>query len=201
LSTPEPPRLVLASASPRRRELLGRLGLTPEVRPMDVDESARPGEVGADLAVRLASVKATAATDPRSGRDEVVLAADTVVVLDGTTLGKPRDRREAAAMLRALSGRTHEVTTGVAVVRAPLSATVRVTTAVTFRAVTDDEIGWYVATGESDDKAGAYGLQGAGAAFVARLEGSDTNVIGLPLAETVALLREVGLDPLRPGSG
>lgn len=196
---PEPhPQLVLASASPRRAELLARLGIHPRLRPMDVDETARPGEAPDDLVVRLAGAKAVAGAAAGDGGDEVVLGADTVVALDGRSLGKPRDRSEATATLRALAGRTHEVTTAVAVVRGPVSAVTKVTTRVTFRALTDAEIAWYVATGEPDDKAGAYGLQGAGAALITEIDGSDTNVIGLPLAETVALLRDVGLDLLAP---
>lgn len=168
---------------------------------MDVDESPLPGEVGTDLVTRLAGAKAAAAVRPTSSGDEVILGADTVVVADGRVFGKPRDRDEAAAMLGALSGRTHEVVTGVAVIRGPVSAGVRVTTRVTFRALDPAEIAWYVATGEPTDKAGAYGLQGAGAVLVDRIEGSDTNVIGLPLAETVTILREVGLDLLTPTAG
>jgi septum formation protein len=187
------PALVLASASPRRAELLARLGLAPEVRPSHVDETVLPGEVPADTVVRLARAKAVAG---RSGDDEVVLAADTEVVLDGRVLGKPADRAEAAAMLRALAGRSHEVTTGLAVARGVQVEVDRVTTTVAFRPLTDAEIAWYLATGEPAGKAGGYALQGAGAALVARIDGSDTNVIGLPLAETVALLRRVGLDLL-----
>lgn len=191
------PRLVLASASPRRAELLARLGVAPVIRPADVDETPRPGEDPATLVTRLAGAKA--ATAARGSGDEVVLAADTVVVVDGVALGKPRDRDDAAAMLRQLSGRTHRVVTGVAVLRGEVAAATRVTTEVTFRALTPAEVAWYLATGEPDDKAGGYGLQGAGAVLVDRIVGSDTNVIGLPLAETVALLREVGLDLLRDG--
>lgn len=194
-------RLVLASASPRRQELLTRLGLDPVVRPPDVDETPQPGEAAADLVVRLAAAKAAAGAASGPGGAEVVLGADTVVVLDEVSLGKPCSRDEAAETLRTLSGRTHEVTTAVAVVRGDAQVATRVTTAVTFRALSDAEIGWYVATGECDDKAGAYAIQGAGAVFVTHIAGSETNVIGLPLAETVALLRRVGLDPLRPRSG
>jgi septum formation protein len=196
-------RLVLASSSPRRRELLGRLGLEPAVRPADVDETPRRGEAPVDLVVRLASSKAAASAARREPGDleEVVLAADTEVVLDGRVLGKPRDRDDAARMLRWLAGRTHEVVTGVAVRRGGTARAVRVTTEVRFRELSDAEIAWYVATGEPDGKAGAYGLQGAGAVLVDRIDGSDTNVIGLPLAETVRLLRQVGLDPLVPGPG
>lgn len=201
-------RLVLASGSPRRAELLARLGVAPIVRPTEVDETPRAGESAAALVSRLAAAKARAGARtgaradaeaaPSSHSSEVVLAADTVVVLDGRILGKPRDADEAAVMLRALSGRTHQVVTGVAVVAGPVSAATRVTTDVSFRSLSDAEVAWYLATGEPDDKAGGYGLQGAGAVLVERVDGSDTNVIGLPLAETVALLREVGVDLLRP---
>lgn len=189
---------MLASGSPRRAELLARLGLDPVVRPPDVDETPRSGERADDLVVRLAGLKASASAALADGRDEVVLAADTVVTLDDEVLGKPRDRDDAAAMLRRLAGRTHEVVTGVAVMRGPVSAVTRVSTAVTFRDLTDAEVAWYLGTGEPDDKAGAYGLQGAGAVLVSRVDGSDTNVIGLPLAETVVLLRDAGLEVLVP---
>jgi septum formation protein len=171
------------------------------VRPGDVDETPRPGERADDLVVRLAGAKATASAALGDGTDEVVLAADTVVALGDEVLGKPRDRDEAGAMLRRLAGRTHEVVTGIAVVRGPVSAITRVSTQVTFRDLTEDEVAWYLATGEPDDKAGAYGLQGAGAVLVSRVDGSDTNVIGLPLAETVTLLRDAGLEVLVPPPG
>ena len=193
-----PPRLVLASGSPRRADLLARLGLEPEIRPADVDESGLPGEPPDELVVRLARTKALAVAGdgPDLPDDEVVLAADTVVVLDGAALGKPRDRDDAARMLTALSGRTHQVVTGLAARRGDVVQVEQVTTEVTFRALSDAEIAWYLATGEPHDKAGAYGIQGAAAALVARVVGSDTNVMGLPLAETVLLLRRVGLDLL-----
>jgi septum formation protein len=191
------PRLVLASASPRRAELLARLGVSPHIRPAEVDETPRPGETATDLVVRLAGAKASVSADAGDG-DEVVLAADTVVVVDGRALGKPTDDADAERMLRSLSGRAHEVVTGLAVQRGTVAAMDRVTTRVTFRRLTDAEITWYLGTGEPDDKAGGYGLQGAGAVLVDRIEGSDTNVIGLPLAETVRLLRDVGLELLGP---
>jgi septum formation protein len=201
--------LVLASGSPRRRELLERIGLAPVVRPADLDESPLPGERADALVLRLALAKAaraaagatetgaTAAVSARVGAagDEVVLAADTEVVLDGRALGKPADDAEAETMLTALAGRTHEVMTGLAVRRGELVVTERVVTTVTFRPLRPTEIAWYLATGEARGKAGAYALQGAGAALVDRIEGSDTNVIGLPLPATVALLRAVGLEP------
>jgi septum formation protein len=194
---------VLASGSPRRRELLARLGLTPEVRPADVDETPHEAETPEELVLRLARAKATTVVAPASPAtepsvDEVVLAADTVVTLDDRVLGKPRDRDDAATMLRTLSGRTHHVVTGIAVVRGTSHVADVVTTAVTFRRLSDTEVAWYLDTGEPTDKAGAYGLQGAGAVLIERVDGSDTNVIGLPLAETVALLRRVGVDVLVP---
>jgi septum formation protein len=195
--SPSHPRLVLASASPRRAQLLARLGVSPHIRPAEVDETPRPGEVATALAVRLAGEKAAVSAAAGEG-DEVVLAADTVVVVDGQALGKPADDADAERMLRALSGRTHEVVTGLAAQRGTVAAMERVTTRVTFRHLTDGEITWYLGTGEPEDKAGGYGLQGAGAVLVDRIEGSDTNVIGLPLAETVRLLRDVGLDLLHP---
>jgi septum formation protein len=192
------PTLVLASASPRRAALLARLGTAAAIRPADVDETPRAGEGAGELALRLAAAKAAASAALGRG-DEVVLGADTVVAIGGGSLGKPRDRRDAAVMLALLSGRTHEVVTGLAVQRGELARQRLVSTRVTFRPLTNAEIAWYVATGESDDKAGAYGLQGAAAALIERIEGSDTNVVGLPLTETVELLREVGLDLLSPG--
>lgn len=192
---PSEPTLVLASASPRRAQLLARLGLDPVIRPPDLDETPRPDEGPGELVTRLAATKAAVGSAAGRG-DEVVLAADTVVVLDGEVLGKPRDREHARAMLTVLSGRTHRVTTGVAVRRGRMTRESTTTTRVRFRPLNDADIAWYLDTGEPHDKAGAYGLQGAGAVLVERLVGSDTNVIGLPLAQTVALLRAVGMDPL-----
>lgn len=188
-------RIVLASASPRRLELLRRLGVEPVVRPADVDETPRPGEAPADLVVRLARAKARGVgADP----DDLVVAADTVVSVGTRVLGKPRDRAEAAGMLAALSGREHHVVTGVAVRRGAVEHADLETTRVAFRGLDDREIDWYLATGEADDKAGAYALQGAGAVLVRELQGSDTNVIGLPLGLVVALARHVGVDLLDP---
>ena len=188
---------MLASGSPRRAELLARLGCTPEIRPAEVDETPLVAEVPLDLVVRLAEAKARAVQQPPTD-EVVVLAADTTVVLDGASLGKPRDDTEAAGMLRRLSGRTHEVLTAMAVHRGQQRLATTVTTRVRFRVLTDREVAWYLATGEPRDKAGAYALQGAGAALVDHLYGSDTNVIGLPLAATVQLLRRAGLDVLTP---
>lgn len=188
--------LVLASASPRRAALLARLGLAPEIRPTDVDETPHAGEHPEAMVQRLATDKVRAAS--RNDDREVVLAADTTVALDGVALGKPRDDHEAATMLRHLSGRTHTVHTAVVVRRGDTEVAASAATQVTFRALTDREIAWYVATGEPRDKAGAYALQGAGAVLVAAIAGSDTAVIGLPLSATAMLLQQVGADVLCP---
>lgn len=195
------PHLVLASGSPRRLDLLRRLGLEPTVRPVDIDETPQAGEAAEPYVARLAREKAEAAPLECG---EIVLAADTIVALDGRLLGKPHDAPTAAAMLRDLSGRRHQVMTGVAVrvprdggdSNAPDAIAVEVvTTHVDFARLTDQQIAWYVATGEPMDKAGAYGIQGAGGVFVDRVEGSDTNVVGLPLAVAARMLAAAGLDP------
>lgn len=176
---------MLASASPRRRQLLEQLGLTFSVHPADIDESVRPGEAPAAYVARLAAEKAVAVASP--GR--VVLAADTTVDLEGEIFGKPGDGLEAAAMLRRLSGRTHLVHTGVAV-----NAEVFVVCSeVRLIELTESAIEWYVSTGEPLDKAGAYAIQGAGGAFVAAINGSFSGVVGLPLVETLAALRRAGV--------
>lgn len=187
---------MLASASPRRRELLARLGVRPVIRPVDLDETPRPGEPPGTLAVRLARAKAAAGWEARAGDTEVVLGADTVVTLDGRSLGKPRDDADAHRLLRTLAGRTHTVLTAVAVRSVSGHLDQLVATRVRFRELSDPEVAWYVATGEPADKAGGYALQGAGAVLVEALEGPDTNVIGLPLAATVELLRRSGLELL-----
>jgi septum formation protein len=186
----EPP-VVLASGSPRRRELLERVGRSVEVVPADVDESHRPGEDAAAYVRRLARDKALAVAAVRPGR--VVLGADTAVVVDGVPLGKPSEASDPAAatvaMLGSLSGRTHEVLTAVCVVGADGSVTELLErAAVTVAPLADDEVAAYVATGEPLDKAGGYALQGAGAALVTRVEGDPTTVIGLPLRPTLGLL-------------
>ncbi len=188
-------RLVLASGSPRRRELLAGLGVVFEVRPADIDESVAPDESGTAYVARLARAKAEAVA--RSG--EVVVAADTTVDLDDELLGKPADANEARSLLTRLSGRTHQVHTGVCVRRHAVDgdAHVRhavVTTEVTFAPLPPTWIEWYVATGEPFDKAGGYGMQGSAALFVARIDGSPTNVIGLPLDCLAALVEQVGSD-------
>lgn len=192
---PEGRRLVLASGSPRRRELLADAGLEFEVRPADVDETPLAGEPPTAYVRRLSLDKAAAVT--RAG--DVVIAADTTVEVEGRILEKPLDADDARRMLRLLSGRTHRAHTGVTVATPRSTETAVVTTAVTFVVLTTEMIEWYVATGEADDKAGAYGIQGAAAGFVERIDGSATNVIGLPLAETLELVRRVVADGADPG--
>lgn len=186
-----PPQLVLASASPRRRALLSQLGIEFTVRTSDVPEVPASEERATDYVRRVAAAKAEVIA--RAVPGAIVLAADTEVVLDERPLGKPKDPGEARAMLRALSGRAHEVITGVAVRGGarPLETIVR--TRVTFAALTDARIDWYVGTGEPFDKAGGYGIQERGGSLVASVEGSASNVIGLPLEETLALLHEAGV--------
>lgn len=179
--------LVLASGSPRRLELLARVGLVPVVEPADVDESRRADEVPKALAERLAIDKAIAVARRRPASD-VVVAGDTVVASDGGELGKPRNADEARNMLAALSGVAHQVHSGVAVAADGDVRSMVATTAVTFRHLSTADLDWYLATGEWEGKAGAYAVQGAAAAFVTDMAGLDTTVIGLPLAPTLTLL-------------
>ncbi len=189
--------LVLASGSPRRRDLLSRLEVPFAVVPAEIEETAHPGEAPRALAERLAREKAEAVV-AQLGRTPrcVVLGSDTIVVIGEEVLGKPRDPEHALALLRKLSGRTHLVMTGIAVVESDTGrARSRVVESrVTLRKADDAELRDYVATGESLDKAGAYALQGAGRRFIAGVEGSETNVIGLPLEETVAMLQDAGVE-------
>jgi septum formation protein len=183
-------RVILASASPRRRELLTLVGIEHEVRPADIDESLLPGEAPAAHAERLARTKAhtIAAREPGA----VVIAADTIVVVDGDVLGKPRGEEDARAMLQRLSGRTHTVLTAIAVARATRMESAVESVDVTFRALTADEIVAYIATGEPMDKAGAYGIQGYGATIVERVDGDYFSVMGLGLRRLIDLLERVG---------
>jgi septum formation protein len=178
--------IVLASGSPRRTTLLSLLGIAHEVDPAQVDETPRPGEAARDLADRLAREKASSVAVRHPGR--LVLAADTVVVLEGEALGKPADPAEAAAMLRRLAGREHTVITAVALARNGDLWEQRDETRVRFRPLDDRTIADYVATGEPFDKAGAYGLQGYGSVLVERIEGDCFSVMGLPLRLVTDLL-------------
>jgi septum formation protein len=184
-------RIILASQSPRRRELLTLVGIPHEVRPADLDERVLPGEAPAPHAERLARAKAeaVAANEPEA----IVIGADTIVVLDGDILGKPRDAGDAAAMLHRLSGRTHTVLTAVAVTRNGRTVSGVESVEVTFRPVTREQIDAYIATGEPMDKAGAYGIQGFGAVIVERVHGDYFAVMGLALGRLVGLLEQVGV--------
>ncbi len=183
--------VILASASPRRRELLTLVGIAHEVRPADIDETLLEGETPVGHSERLARGKAHAIAE-RSG-DAVVIAADTIVVVDGDILGKPRDAAHAAAMLRRLSGRQHTVYTAIAVARGAQTESAVEAVEVVFRTLTDAEIAAYIATGEPMDKAGAYGIQGFGATIVERVEGDYFSVMGLGMRRLVALLERVGV--------
>jgi septum formation protein len=181
--------LVLASASPRRKELLERIGVPLDVRPADVDETRAPGELPLAYVTRIARAKADAA---RGEQDDYVLAADTIVELDGDVLGKAADADEARAMLARLRGRRHQVITAW-VLRGPHGRDEgTVTSAVVMTDASDAELDDYVTSGEWRGKAGAYAVQGIAAALVAEVHGSITNVIGLPLAEVAAALRRAG---------
>jgi septum formation protein len=187
------PPIVLASGSPRRRELLAQLGVVFEVRAADLDESVLEGETPLDYVQRLSVEKAAAVPVPVG---TLVIAADTTVDVDGEIFGKPADEAEARSMLAAISGRRHHVHTGVTVRLDVRSATTVVSTAVDVAPIDEATMAWYVGTGEPFDKAGGYALQGAGGVFVAGVEGSVSNVIGLPLAELVELARRVGAELL-----
>ena len=184
------PRLILASASPRRARILESLGLKFEVRPADVDESVLPGESPVAAVRRLARAKALV---PKRGGPDCVIGADTLVVLAARILGKPKDQSEARSMLRRLSGRTHVVVTGVAVAWRGGMTTAVDLTRVRFRKMTEGEIGRYVRTGEPLDKAGAYHVEGGGAAFIESIDGSPTNVAGLSVTTARRLLQRAGV--------
>ena len=186
------PKLHLASSSPRRRQILERMGLDFTAAGVDVDERQHPGETADIMVVRLAVEKAIAAD---SGPGTVVLGADTTVVLDGEVFGKPEDRADALRMLAALSGRRHQVMTGVAVRSGGSTASVLSVTEVEFREISPDEALEYWQSGEPRGKAGAYAIQGIAGAFVEKIAGSYTGVIGLPVLETAELLRAAGIEP------
>ena len=206
-------RLILASASPRRAELLRAAGYEFDVLVGDVDESIRDGEVPASYVRRLAADKSAAAMAALKGcatpdnvaanavaqafrpADVIVLGADTTVVVDGEILAKPRDAADAATMLRRLAGGVHEVLTGVSLRRGGSELGRVETTRVHVAPLTDDDIAWYVATGEGRDKAGAYAIQGFASRFIPRIEGSYSNVVGLPVACVRELLTEISGTP------
>ena len=190
------PRLILASGSPRRRDLLERAGLVFALRPAAIYETTRAGEAPEALVERLAREKAAAVAQALDPADAwVVLGSDTVVVLDRDILGKPRDAAHALELLGRLAGHTHRVLTGVAVATARGARALHVESRVSMRRPTQAELRAYVSTGEPFDKAGAYALQGEGGRLVAQVEGSRSNVIGLPLRATLQLLAEVGVEP------
>jgi septum formation protein len=185
-------RLILASASPRRAELLTSAGFTFEVHPANVDETPRPGESPKEYALRVATDKVRAVAGGCGKPGSVVLAADTVVVAGTQILGKPTDRADAEQMLRALSGRVHEVHTAVVIRREQQEASDIVTTRVRFLSLSPAEIAWYLESGEAEGKAGAYAIQGRAARFVDWIDGSWSNVVGLPLATVSVLLKQHG---------
>lgn len=182
---------MLASASPRRAEILSSLGIPHRVVPSSADETLLPGEPPSAAALRLAEQKAASVAEAWPGA--IVLGADTLVVLESEIFGKPSDDRDARRMLRALSGRTHQVVTGMCLI-GPFGKSARSRTSdVTFASLSDEEIDWYVATGEPADKAGAYAVQGLGARFVTEIRGSFSNIVGLPARDLYELLLGAGL--------
>jgi len=185
------PHVILASQSPRRRELLTLVGIPHTVRPADVNEMYGPGEEPGEHAERLAREKA--AVVARAAPDALVIGSDTIVVVDGDVLGKPRDEAHAAEMLSRLSGRSHVVMTAVAVRWRGAERSAVVEVAVTFHPLNADDIRAYIATREPMDKAGAYGIQGFGATIVARVEGDYFAVMGLPLQRLIRLMGELGV--------
>lgn len=183
--------LVLASASPRRQELLRNAGISFEVQPADIPEDPLPGEGARECAERLAREKALAIAEKRPA--DVVLGADTVVVIDGQILGKPADAADAARMLRLLAGRKHEVITGVCLVVSGQWSVASENTVVTMTEIPEREIADYIASGEPLDKAGAYAIQGIASQWIPRIEGDYSNVVGLPVELVFRMLRKQGL--------
>jgi septum formation protein len=185
-------RLILASTSPRRAELLAAAGYSFETCAVDIDERVRHGERPADYVRRLAKDKSAAAAGNSFHRtDVVVLAADTSVVVDDRIFGKPRDDEEATEMIRQLAGRVHQVLTGMSLRHASREVGGVESTAVWFAALTAEDVEWYIASGEGRGKAGAYAIQGLASRFIPRIEGSYSNVVGLPIAAVHALIRQV----------
>ncbi len=190
-------QIILASASPRRRELLQQICIKAIVQAVDIDESQKPGESVSDYVARLAMEKAQCGFDTISNEKKLpVLGSDTVVEIDGEVLGKPENRQHAKEMLMRLSGKKHEVHTSVAVVTFDKNRVITSSSRVMFKTLAEQEIENYLATGEADDKAGAYAIQGIAAQFVKNINGSFSGVMGLPLYETVELLKQCGVTPL-----
>ncbi len=183
-------RLILASASPRRAELLTSAGYRFEVQSADIDERVMPGEAAEDYVQRLATEKARAVLERTNplGDDVLILGADTTVVVDANILGKPENDDDAARMIRRLAGRPHRVLTGVSLCARRLQLDAVEETLVFVQPMTADEVAWYVASGEGRDKAGAYAIQGLAARFIPRIDGSYSNVVGLPVAVVAELL-------------
>jgi septum formation protein len=188
---PDDTRLLLASASPRRAELLRAAGFTFDIQPANADESVHAGEAAAAYVQRVAEAKARVVL-PAAG-DRVVLAADTTVVVNGQIFGKPDDERDAVRMLRALRSRRHEVLTAVTLATRIRTLTRVEQTMVEFGPMSDREIEWYVASGEPSDRAGAYAVQGLASRFVTRVDGSYSNVVGLPVAVVYEMLKEFAI--------
>ena len=194
-------KLILASSSPRRAEVLRNAGIEFEVRPANVDETRRPGEPASDYVQRLALEKARAAINSKTGAEDIiVVGADTVVVNRGEILLKPDSSEDARRMLRQLSDGVHEVHTGLAVIRMPqkVERVIEEVTSVHFASLSDAEIDAYIATGEPFDKAGAYGIQSLGGRYVTRVEGCYFNVMGMPLGRLWATLKELGWSVNQP---
>jgi septum formation protein len=194
-------RLILASASPRRIELLKLMGLDFDIMPGNIDETFRPGEAAQAHVLRLSEEKALSVALRHP--DAWILGADTIVVVAGEILGKPRSPEEATKMLEKLSDRAHEVFTGFCIIRQDRGVRIRevVGTAVLFRKIAPDEMAWYTGTKEPYDKAGAYAVQGMGSCFIREIHGSCTNVVGLPLCEVVDALKRVAAIHFSGGSG
>ena len=190
-------QVILASASPRRRELLEQIGVRAIVKSVDIDESRKPGEPVKEYVQRLAMEKAERGFSTIKNSQKLpVVGSDTIVVIDGIVLGKPEDRQQAKEMLQQLSGQKHTVLTSVAIVTEDKKVIDTSSSVVLFNKLELQEIEDYVATGETDDKAGSYAIQGLAAQFVKNLNGSFSGVMGLPLFETVQLLKQCGIDPL-----
>lgn len=186
-------KIILASNSPRRLMLLRQIGIEPVVVPSHVPEDVKEGESPEDAALRLAVEKAREVS--KQFHEGLVIGADTVVVIDGEQLGKPKGRDDAGRMLRLLSGRTHAVITGLAVINAKTSEikSTLVRTSVRFKPLSEEDIDVYIGTGDPMDKAGAYGIQGRAAAFIEGIEGCYSNVVGLPLSELMDVLKSLGV--------